>query len=54
MDSNTIAPFPHHTLLAYRVALDFVRLVHATHIADADMRKHACSSAGSPDGHVVA
>ncbi len=47
MDGNLFAPFPHHTLLAYQVALDFVRLIHSTPIADAEMRKHARASAGS-------
>jgi len=47
MDGNTFAPFPHHKLLAYQVALELVRLIHATPIADAEMRKHARSSAGS-------
>ena len=47
MDGNLFAPFPHHKLLAYQVALDFVRLVHSTPIADAEMRKHARASAGS-------
>ena len=47
MDSNTIATFPHHRLQAYQVALEFVRLIHATPVADAEMRKHARSSAGS-------
>ena len=47
MDSNTFAPFPHHNLLAYQVALELVRLIHATPIADSEMRKHARGSAGS-------
>ena len=47
MNGNNFAPFPHHKLLAYQVALDFVRLIHATHVADTDSRKHARSSAGS-------
>ena len=41
------APFPHHKLQAFHVALEFVRLIHNTHIADADCRKHARNSAGS-------
>ena len=47
MDGNTFAPFPHHWLQAYQVALDFVRLIHATRIEGAEMRKHARASAGS-------
>jgi len=47
MDGNSFAPFPHHRLQAYQVALDFVRLIHATRIEDAEMRKHARGSAGS-------
>ena len=47
MDGNNFAPFPHHKLLAYQVALEFVRLIHATHIADTDCRKHARGSASS-------
>jgi four helix bundle protein len=47
MDGNNFAPFPHHKLLAYEVALEFVRLIHATHLSDAEMRKHGRSSAGS-------
>ncbi len=42
-----IATFPHHRLQAYQVALELVRLIHATPIADAEMRKHARSSVGS-------
>ena len=47
MVSNTFAPFPHHKLLAYQVALDFGRLIHATPIAEAGCRKHARDSAVS-------
>ena len=36
MDGNSFAPFPHHRLRAYQVALDFVRLIHATRIEDAE------------------
>jgi four helix bundle protein len=45
MNGNNSLPFPHHKLLAYQVALDFVRLVHATHISEAENRKHARESA---------
>ena len=47
MNGNNFAPFPHHKLLAYEVALEFVRVIHATHISDAVQRKHARDSAGS-------
>ena len=47
MNGNNFAPFPHHKLLAYDVALEFVRIIHATHISDAEQRKHARGSAGS-------
>ncbi len=47
MNGTTIPSFPHHRLQAYQVALDFVRLIHATPVADAEMRKHARNSAGS-------
>ena len=47
MDDNNFAPFPHHTLQAYRVALEFVRLINRTRIVDADCRKHARGSAKS-------
>ena len=47
MDDNTFAPFPHHRLIAYEVALEFVRLIRSTPIADAESRKHAHSSAAS-------
>lgn len=41
MDDDKFAPFPHHTLKAYHVALEFLRLIHKTRIVDADNRKHA-------------
>ncbi len=47
MNDNNFAPFPHHKLQAFLVALEFVRLIYATHIADADCRKHARASAKS-------
>ena len=47
MDGTSFAPFPHHKLHAYHVALEFVHLVHQTPIQDAEMRKHARQSAGS-------
>lgn len=47
MNGNNFAPFPHHRLLAYQVELEFVRLIHATHIVEADSRKHARDSARS-------
>lgn len=47
MVGTHFTPFPHHKLLAYQVALELVRLVNATPIADAQMRKHARDSAGS-------
>jgi four helix bundle protein len=40
------APAP-HKLQAFHVAFELVRLIHNTHIADADCRKHARNSAGS-------
>ena len=47
MDDNHFAPLPHHTLQAYHVALEFLRLVHETRIVDADNRKHARGAARS-------
>ena len=47
MDGNNFAPFPHHKLQAFEVALEFIRLVRATHIAEAENRKHARNSARS-------
>ena len=47
MDGNPFAPFPHHKLQAFEVALEFIRLIHRTHIADAENRKHARASARS-------
>jgi four helix bundle protein len=47
MTDNSFAPFPHHRLIAYQVALDFVRLIRVTPIADAESRKHANASAAS-------
>ena len=47
MNGNNFAPFPHHKLQAYEVALEFVRLIRATHIAEAENRKHAKNSARS-------
>jgi four helix bundle protein len=47
MNGNNFAPFPHHTLQAFGVALEFLRLIEATRISDADNRKHARGSAKS-------
>lgn len=47
MNGNNFAPFPHHKLQAFEVAVEFVRLIRATHIAEADNRKHARGSARS-------
>jgi four helix bundle protein len=47
MDGNNFAPFPHHKLEAFKVALEFVRLINATHIEDAENRKHARGGARS-------
>jgi four helix bundle protein len=46
-DENHFASLPHHRLDAFNVALEFVRLIRNTPIADADMRKHAQGSAGA-------
>jgi four helix bundle protein len=42
-----LAPFPHHRLVAYEIALQFVRLIHETQIADSESRKHAHAGAAS-------
>jgi len=47
MDGKHFPPFPHHRLLAYEVALEFVRLIYSIHISDAEQRKHARASATS-------
>ena len=47
MADTTFAPFPHHRLIAYQIALEFVRLMRATPIADAESRKHANGSVAS-------
>lgn len=47
MNGNNFAPFPHHKLQAFQVALEFVRLINATHISEAENRKHARNSARS-------
>jgi four helix bundle protein len=47
MADNSFAPFPHHRLIAYQVALQFVRLIRTTPIADSESRKHARESASS-------
>jgi four helix bundle protein len=47
MDGNAFAPFPHHRLIAYQVALEFVRLINDTPIADAESRKHARAAASA-------
>jgi four helix bundle protein len=46
-DSNQFTCLPHHRLDAFVVAVDFVRLIRNTPIADANMRKHAQASAGA-------
>ena len=47
MDGNSFAAFPHHRLIAYQVALEFVRLIANTPIADAESRKHANTAAAA-------
>jgi hypothetical protein len=47
MADNSFAPFPHHRLISCQVALEFVRLMRSTPIADAESRKHANASAAS-------
>ena len=42
-----IAPFPHHKLIAYEVALQLLRVIQATPLSDAESRKHAHESARS-------
>lgn len=39
--------FPHHTLVAYRLALELVKLIARTRIADAQLRQQARKSAAS-------
>jgi len=45
--SSELVSLPHHRLDAFAVAVDFVRLIRNTPIADANMRKHAQGSAGA-------
>jgi four helix bundle protein len=47
MADISFPPFPHHRLIAYQVALEFVRLISTTPIADAESRKHAREGASS-------
>ena len=43
----TTTTLPHHTLIAYQLSLELLRLVHKTAIRDADQRQQARKSAKS-------
>ena len=47
LTENPQQSFPHHKLIAYQLALELVKLVSGTRIADAQLRQQARKSAAS-------